>query len=217
MANRTGKPRSALSTGLNLAGFGLAAVASIVFCGIAAFSFLYTSEEMPQTSENRDRSAEVKLTHESLSAAAELLGSGQDSPAGPDTPPREASGAQSASEPASPGASEASATHEAALSGTASPPAIPADKADWVSRASQVQDNQLVKLDADDAALPHEEMPRPVIQPGKSNAAAWKYRLKKECGPIKDRALYDDCFRSFRAQYPTDDASLTRTYSRKGF
>ena len=76
MANRTGKARSALNTLLNLAGFGLAAIASIVFCGIAAFSFLYTSEEMPQTSEIRDRSVEVKLVHESVPAEAELLGSG---------------------------------------------------------------------------------------------------------------------------------------------
>ena len=231
MANRTGKPRSALSTLFNLAGFGLAAVASIVFFGIAAFSFLSTSEELPQISEIRDRGVEVKPMHEPVPAAAELLGaepafSGppRDSPAVPDTRPREASGAQSAPEPAPPGASEASATHEAALSGTASPPRIPADKADWVSRASQVQDNQLVKLDADDAPSSHEEMPRQVIQQGKShdyylrtNAAAWKYRLKRECGPIKDRALYYDCLRSFRAQYPTDYASPTRTYSGRGF
>ena len=229
MANRTGKSRPALSTLLNLAGFGLAAVASIVFCGIAAFSFLYTSEEMPQISEIRDRSVEVKPMHGSVAAAADLLGPGaeaalsdapRDSPAVPNRRPREASGAQSASEPAS---LEASATHEPALSGTASPPPIPADQAGWVSRGIRVQDDQTVKRDADDAAS-HEEVPRQVIQQGKShdyylrtNAAAWKYRLKRECGPIKDRALYDDCFRSFRAQYPTDYASPTRTYSGRGF
>lgn len=226
MANRAGKPRPALSTLLNLAGFGLAAVASIVFCGIAAFSFLYTSEEMPQTYEIRDRGVKLKPMHESGPAAAELLGLGaeatvsdppRDRPAVPDTPPREASGAQSRSDPASPGASEASATYEAALSGTASPPPR-------VSPGFRVQDDQTLKLDADDAASSHEEMPRQVIQPGKAhdnylrtNAAAWKYRLKKECGPIKDRVLYNDCFRSFRAQYPTDDASLTRAYSKRGF
>ena len=61
MANRTGRARPSLSTLLNLAGFGLAAVASIAFCGTAAFSFLYTSEEIPQISEIRDRSVELKL------------------------------------------------------------------------------------------------------------------------------------------------------------
>lgn len=233
MANRTGKSRPALSTLLNLAGFGFAAVASIVFWGMAAFSFLSTSEEMTQISEIRDRGVELKPMHESVPAAAELLGSGaeaafsdrpRDSPAVPDPPPRAASGAQSASEPAPPGASEASATHEPALSGTASPPPIPADQPDWVSRGIQVQDHQAVKRDADDAASPHEQMPEQVIQQGKSheyylrtNAAAWKYHLKKECGPIKDRALYNDCFRSFRAQYPTDYASPTRTSSGRGF
>jgi hypothetical protein len=231
MADRTGKARSALSTLLNLAGFGLAAAASIIFCVIAAFSFLYTSEEIPQTSEIRDRSVEVKLLDESFPAAAELLGSGaeatfgdppRDGPAVPDTPPREASGAQSPSEPAQASASEASAAYEAALSGTASPPPIPADH-DRVSRGIQVQDNQTVKLDADDAVSSREEMPRQLIQQGKAhdyylrkNPAAWKYRLKRECGPIKDRELYDDCFRSFRAQYPTDYSNPMRTYSRRG-
>ena len=233
MANRTGRARPSLSTLLNLAGFGLAAAASIVFCVIAAFSFLYTSEEMPQTSEIRDRSVEVKLVHESVPAEAELLGSGaeatfsgppRDGPAVPDTPPREASGAQSPSEPAQASASEASAAYEPALSGTASPPPIPADQPDRVSRGIQVQEEQTAKLGADDGASSHEEMPRQEIQQGKAhdyylrkNPAAWKYRLKKECGPIKDRVLYNDCFRSFRAQYPTDDASLTRTYSKRGF
>ena len=233
MANRTGKTRPALSTLLNLAGFGLAAIASITFCGIAAFSFLYTSQEMPQISEIRDRGVEVKPKHESVPAAAEILGLDaeaafseppRDRPSDPDTRPRAASGLQSASGPALPAANETGATHELALSGTGWPPSVPADQPGSVSRGIQVQDNQTAKLDTDNAASPREQMPGQVIQQGKShdyysrtNTAAWKYRLKRECGPIKDRALYNDCLRSFRAQYPADYASPTRTYSRRGF
>jgi hypothetical protein len=216
MANRTGKPRPALSTLLNLAGFGLAAVASIVFCGIASFSFLSTSKEMPQISDIHDRSIEVNQVRPPVPVEPGLLGSGakaafttpsRDNPPVPDTPPREASGAQSV-EPAPPGTSEASATQETALSGTASPPA-PAHQSDWVSRGIEVQNNQKVTFEADDAASSDGKMPKPVIQPDRSyefyprtNISAWRYRLMRECGPIKDRALYDDCFRSFRAQYP---------------
>ena len=233
MANRTGKPRPRLSTLLHLTGFGLAAAASIVFCGIASFSFLYTSKEMLRTSDIRDRGVEVNLVRPPVAVEAELRGLGaeaavstpaRDSPAVPDTRPGEASGAQSASEPAPPSASETSATQEAALSGTTSPPPIPADQPDWVSRGTEVQNNQKVKLDADDAAASDEKMPRQMVQQGKShdyyirtNAVAWRYRLMRECGPIKDRALYSDCVRSFRAQYPAHFASPTRSYSGRGF
>jgi hypothetical protein len=223
MANRTGKPRPALSTLLNLAGFGLAAVASIFFCGIASFSFLSTSKEMRQISDIRDREVDVNPVRPPVPVDPELLGSGaeaafgtppRDNPPVRDTPPREASGTQSASEPAPPGASEASATQEVALSGTASPPPNPADQPDWVSHGIEMQNNQKVNLDTDDAAASDERMTRQVIQQNKSyeyyyhtNGAAWRYRLIRECGPIKDRVLYDDCFRSFKAQYP----AATRT------
>ncbi|MBV8092997.1 MAG: hypothetical protein JO110_07150 [Acetobacteraceae bacterium] len=204
MANRTGKPRlTPLSMLLDLAGFGLAAAASIVFYAIAAFSGLYISEETPKSSEIRDRDIEVRPVQPPVPVKAELLGLGaeatlstppRDSPAILDMRRREVSGAQPVSEPASLGASEASATQE-------------------------------VKLDADNAAaLSHEKMPRQAIQQGHShdyyfrtNAASWSYRLIKECGPIKNRTLYTDCVRSFRAQYRGHYVSATTTYSGRGF
>ncbi|MBV8521381.1 MAG: hypothetical protein JOY71_04505 [Acetobacteraceae bacterium] len=204
MANRTGKPRlTPLSMLLDLAGFGLAAAASIVFYAIAAFSGLYISEETPKSSEIRDRDIEVRPVQPPVPVKAELLGLGaeatlstppRDTPAILDMRRREVSGAQPVSEPASLGASEASATQE-------------------------------VKLDADNAAaLSHEKMPRQAIQQGHShdyyfrtNAASWSYRLIKECGPIKNRTLYTDCVRSFRAQYRGHYVSATTTYSGRGF
>ena len=35
-----------------------------------------------------------------------------------------------------------------------------------------------------------------------NNVAFWIYRERKECGPIRASALYADCVRSFKAQYP---------------
>src|SRR5438045_4900251 len=40
-----------------------------------------------------------------------------------------------------------------------------------------------------------------------NNFDFWMYRIRKECGPITDRALHADCVRSFRAQYPLHHAS----------
>jgi hypothetical protein len=137
-------------------------------------------------------------------------------------PPREVSGGQSVSEPLSPGASEAIAPQEASLSGAASPQAIPAEQPDRVSRGIETPHNQEVKLDADDVAS-NEKMPKQAIQQSQShdsyfrtNAASWRARLTRECGPIKYRALYNDCVRSFRAQYPMHYAGPTRTYSGRG-
>ena len=240
MANRTGKPRlTPLSMLLDLAGFGLAAAASIVFYAIAAFSGLYISEETPKSSEIRDRDIEVRPVQPPVPVKAELLGLGaeatlstppRDTPAILDMRRREVSGAQPVSEPASLGANEASATQEGLVSGTASPRPREVSGAQPVSEpaslgASKASATQEVKLDADNAAaLSHEKMPRQAIQQGHShdyyfrtNAASWSYRLIKECGPIKNRTLYTDCVRSFRAQYRGHYVSATTTYSGRGF
>jgi hypothetical protein len=52
MANGTAKPPLRLSTLVNLTGFGFAAAASMVFWGIASFSFL--SEILPEKSRIQD-------------------------------------------------------------------------------------------------------------------------------------------------------------------
>jgi hypothetical protein len=43
-----------------------------------------------------------------------------------------------------------------------------------------------------------------------NNVAFWIYRERKECGPIRDSALYGDCVRSFKAQYPLHYAGQTK-------
>jgi hypothetical protein len=43
-----------------------------------------------------------------------------------------------------------------------------------------------------------------------NNVAFWIYRERKECGPIRDSALYADCVRSFKAQYPLHHAGQTK-------
>jgi hypothetical protein len=123
-------------------------------------------------------------------------------------------GAQPVSEPLPPGASEGSATADASLIGTVPTPPIPAEKRDPVFREM----HQSVNLGGDDAAS-HEKIPIKHVQQGQShdhyfstNAAFWRYRLRKECGPIKYPALHGDCVRSFKAQYPIRYASPARTH-----
>jgi hypothetical protein len=120
------------------------------------------------------------------------------------TRPPEVIGAQPVSEPLPPGASEGSATADASLIGTVPTPPIPAEKRDPVFREM----HQSVNLGGDNAAS-HEKIPIKHMQQGQShnhyfstNAAFWRYRLRKECGPIKYPALHGDCVRSFKAQYP---------------
>jgi hypothetical protein len=130
------------------------------------------------------------------------------------TRPPEVIGAQPVSEPLPPGASEGSATADASLIGTVPTPPIPAEKRDPVFREM----HQSVNLGGDDAAS-HEKIPIKHVQQGQShdhyfstNAAFWRYRLRKECGPIKYPALHDDCVRSFKAQYSIRYASPARTH-----
>jgi hypothetical protein len=128
------------------------------------------------------------------------------------TRPPEVIGAQPVSESLPPGASEGSATADASLIGTV--PTPPAEKRDPVFREM----HQSVNLGGDNAAS-HEEIPIKHMQQGQSydhyfstNAAFWRYRLRKECGPIKYPALHGDCVRSFKSQYPIRYASPARTH-----
>jgi len=130
------------------------------------------------------------------------------------TRPPEVIGAQPVFEPLPPGASEGSATADASLIGTVPTPPIPAEKRDPVFREM----HQSVNLGGDNAAS-HEKIPIKHMQQGQShdhyfstNAAFWRYRLRKECGPIKYPALHGDCVRSFKAQYPIRYASPARTH-----
>jgi hypothetical protein len=130
------------------------------------------------------------------------------------TRPPEVIGVQPVSEPLPPGASEGSATADASLIGTVPTPPIPAEKRDPVFREM----HQSVNLGGDNAAS-HEKIPIKHMQQGQShdhyfstNAAFWRYRLRKECGPIKYPALHGDCVRSFKAQYPIRYASPARTH-----
>jgi hypothetical protein len=118
------------------------------------------------------------------------------------------------SEPLPPSASEGSAIQDASLSGTAQTVPVPAAQRDEVFRGSAMHHDQTANLGA-----PRVRMPIQNVQQGQSNdyyfstnAAFWIYRLRKECGPIKDRALHADCVRSFRAQYPGHYASPTRRH-----
>ena len=130
------------------------------------------------------------------------------------TRPPEVIGAQAVSESLPPGASEGSATADASLIGTV--PTPPAEKRDPVFREM----HQSVNLGGDNAAS-HEEIPIKHMQQGQSydhyfstNAAFWRYRLRKECGPIKYPALHGDCVRSFKAQYPIGYASPARPHQK---
>ena len=215
------------STLLGLVSFGLVGAATILFFSIASFSFLYTSEGTPRDSGIRDRGFEVepvlsdsfsyvhanrppvpRETDLSGSAAGATVSIFPDRSAAHDLRPSEIS------EPLPPSASEGSAIQDASLSGTAQTVPVPAAQRDEVFRGSAMHHDQTANLGA-----PRVRMPIQNVQQGQSNdyyfstnAAFWIYRLRKECGPIKDRALHADCVRSFRAQYPGHYASPTRRH-----
>ena len=133
------------------------------------------------------------------------------------TQPPEIMGAQPVSEPP-PGASEASATQDASLSGTVPTLPSPVEQRDRVFREFELHQHPKVSFDEENTAL-HKKIPTRHRLYGQAhdyffstNADVWRYRLRKECGPIKDPPLHIDCVRSFRTQYPVRYASPTRSH-----
>jgi hypothetical protein len=129
----------------------------------------------------------------------------------------EVSGAQPASEPP-PGANEGSATQDASLSGTVPTLPSPVEQRDRVFREFELHQHPKVSFDEENTAL-HKKIPTRHRLYGQAhdyffstNADVWRYRLRKECGPIKDPPLHIDCVRSFRTQYPVRYASPTRSH-----
>ncbi len=194
-ANGTEEPRHMVSALIYVISVTLIAAATIVSFGIASFSFLNTSNEMP-SSGIRDWGVELKpvlsgvvpYTHANAATVpaettfptpaveATLRASPPDGAAAHNMQPPGVSGPQPGSEQPGLGTSAASATEDASRSGTMPTLPIPAAQRDQVFREFEML---------------------------LSNNAGFRVdRLRKECGPIKDPQLLGDCVRSFRAQYP---------------
>jgi hypothetical protein len=128
------------------------------------------------------------------------------------TEPLEVIGTRPVPEPPLPGGSEERAAQGASLIGRVPALPIPAAQRDPVLREFVIHHDQKVNFGES-----NEKMPTRNIQQGLShdssstNAVFWRYRVRKECGPIQDSVLHADCVRSFKDQYPIHYTSSTRT------
>jgi hypothetical protein len=122
----------------------------------------------------------------------------------------EASGARHNSEPFLLGINEEAATPDESQGGALPTPAVPTQQRDQPFHEFETHHNQNVGLDGNNAVLREKTAVQSMPKSQSHNAAFWRYRLRKECGPIRDPALSADCVRSFSAQYPgTLNASPT--------
>jgi len=178
MADQTEEPRLTLSALIYVVSLALVAAATIVSFGIAAFSFLDTSKEMPGGSGIRDRGAKLKpvlsgvvpYTHgnaapipaetklPSPAPEATLRASPPYGLAAYDMQPPAVSGPGSELPPL--GASDASATQDASRTGTTPTLPIPAEQRDQVFREFEMYNSQKVKMDGDNAASKGADRPR---------------------------------------------------------
>jgi hypothetical protein len=189
------QPRDTLSVLIYVISVALVAATTIVGFGIASFSFLYISKELP-SSGIRDWGVEVKpvlsgvvpYVHANAArapAATTLPSPGVEaarraSPSEDATAyimqPPDVSGLQPSSEQRWFGTSTVSATKEVSRGGTMPTLPIPASQREQVFREFEML---------------------------LSNYAGFRSsRVRKECGPIKDPALRSDCLGSFSAYEP---------------
>ena len=194
-ANRTEEPRHTLSAFIYVISVALVAATTIVGFGIASFSLLYTSKEMP-SSVIRDWGVEVKpvlpgvVPYPHANAAS--------APAETTLPSPAVEAALRASLPRVRQSISCnrprSAGHNWVLSNQG---LVPAGRAPQKMPLGVERCRRYL-------FLPHNGTRSSASSRWLlSNYAGFRSdRLRKECGPIKDSQLLDHCVRSFRAQYP---------------
>ena len=214
-----------------LASIGLVGAVVITVFAIAAFSSLYTGNEMQTRSSAVDWS-EVNSIRPDPSPSTDgnappvNVGTTPSIAATPALPPPSAPERPPAAEAAMPGAplpettqlqptSQPSSSSEEALQPTAkvehndATPAPPfaAESVDRLFREFRSQQHQQVEPDPGIAASTPKTA-APSVRSSQSseyrfrtNTDARKSRIRRECGPIKDPALHRDCIASFNIHY----------------
>jgi len=226
------RPETAAGLLVFLVSIGFIGAAIITAFAIAAFSSLYTSNEM-QTRSSAVGWSEVN----SIRSDPSLSTDGNTAPVKPDTTPSRADAralpppstperppAAEAPMPAAPipettqlqPAGQPSSSSEGTLQPTlklenndATPaPAFSGEAADRLFREFRAQQHQQVEPDSGIAASTPKTA-APSVRGSQSseyrlgtNTDARKSRIRKECGPIKDPALHRDCIASFNVRDP---------------
>jgi hypothetical protein len=105
-----------------------------------------------------------------------------------------------------PSVGEASTSHDASLNGTTPKLPDPSLQHEQIFRRFIMHRVPNATQGAPHLGMSMLDTQRRQIYGFSNNFDLWMYRIRKECGPITDRALHVDCVRSFRAQYPLHHA-----------
>ena len=211
MGSHTERPAFTGSVSLFLSAIGVVSAAIIVILGIASVSSLDLGKGMEPISGGGDRVEARSI----LSEALPINGSAAPAPANPKPPDADADLPEPPSLPPGPAAAAQSAQEvgwappqpvEHPRSGDEQlqpePAASPMRASTTPLLLDEDQGTSGSPVPSEKTANSSAQNANPYVRSPTTNIAVRELRLRRECGPIKDRALRRSCIASFNIDYP---------------